>query len=658
MENTATENMEHKAKRRRVCSYNKDWERVFSWVRPVRGEPHSVFCELCLSKISISHGGKTDLRRHMNGAAHKRYESNKKPSKPLDEALKGNSYSETVTAAEIATVYHTVHHSLSYRSTDCGSKLASVIFPDSYIAKKMSCGRTKAAALVTDVLAPASVEICLKELKAPIVQTQSSKSVHKPFFSMASDAYTHGSTKLFPLSVRYWTPELGVKTKILDFYEGADESEVDMHTHITKTLHNHGLGLDMVSAFLVDNLNYSVFERLAADNNTIVKANCMAHVVHNCAKYAADKLDIDIESVVNKIFSHFASSAKRSDELKAVFAFVGEDYLVMRRHVPTRWLSLWPAVKKLHDCWPVIKNYFLLLGEDQCPKSLWQLFKKDQNGEGQPLELQVYLSFLNSALKMFYDVVLVLEGEEGTVCELYDEMFTLKTKLQKCWTDSVYGLETTALLQSLPDQIAAQIISDLGNFYMISVDYLEKSYNFSDFNYQKHVASLSLKSQFSFPQLCNAVEALQLTSKLDLADLYEEYRMTQPHQQEIVERGVSVPERWRLLLQGTDTPNMSAVASFLLSIPITNASVEKVFSIMTAAWTEMRNRCSVDLIKSEIQIKSNFAHNCSDFYSYVLKEKSLLESAQSSKKYKSKKSNGQCLGPSGADVLEDVIVNQ
>lgn len=54
------------------------------------------------------------------------------------------------------SVYHSVQHAQSYRSSDCGSKLAPVIFPDSEIAKKMSCGRTKAASIVTDVLAPSS----------------------------------------------------------------------------------------------------------------------------------------------------------------------------------------------------------------------------------------------------------------------------------------------------------------------------------------------------------------------------------------------------------------------------------------------------------------------------------------------------------------------
>ncbi|XP_036973568.1 uncharacterized protein LOC119030243 [Acanthopagrus latus] len=262
-------------------------------------------------------------------------------------------------------------------------------------------------------------------------------SAHTPFFSVASDASNHGTTKLFPLSVRYWTPELGVQTKVLDFYEDNDETSAAINYQIVTKLKESGLELDRISAYSADNasLNYrrynSVFQKLKENNNYILKANCVAHIVHNSAKYAGDRLNIDIENVVNKNFSHFSSSAKRIEELKSIYAFVEMEYQSLLRYVPTRWLSLWPAVKRLYDNWAPIKSYFLSLGEEQCPKSLWRLFKDDQDGECITLELQVYLAFLSNVLKVFHNTALVLEQEDGTVCELYDMMFTLKTKLQQ-----------------------------------------------------------------------------------------------------------------------------------------------------------------------------------------------------------------------------------
>ncbi|KAG8013676.1 hypothetical protein GBF38_022157 [Nibea albiflora] len=144
-------------------------------------------------------------------------------------------------------------------------------------------------------------------------------------------------------------------------------------------------------------------------------------------------------------------------------------------------------------------------------------------------------------------------------------------------------METSALLRKFPDQKAATIRQDFTNFYKTALTYLEKWYDFTDDNYQKHVSSLALRNRFKFSHLSDAVEILQVGGKLDMDELYEEYCATLPRQQEIVEIRVPVLEKWSLLLKGTKTPNLTAVASFLFSIPVTNASVERVFSLMGAA---------------------------------------------------------------------------
>ena len=137
-----------------------------------------------------------------------------------------------------------------------------------------------------------------------------------PFFSVASDASNHGTTKLFPLSVRYWTPDLGVQTKVLDFYDDSDETSAAIHNQIVTKLEENGLELDMISAYSADNasVNYgrynSVLQKLKENNNCILKANCVAHIAHNSAKHAGDRLNIDFENVVNKTFSHFSSSTE------------------------------------------------------------------------------------------------------------------------------------------------------------------------------------------------------------------------------------------------------------------------------------------------------------------------------------------------------------
>lgn len=146
--------------------------------------------------------------------------------------------------------------------------------------------------------------------------------------------------------------------------------------------------------------------------------------MHNCAKHAGDWLDI--ESVVNKIFSHFSGSSKGTEELRAVFAFIEEHYQDALRHVSTRWLKGYTKAGQLSRAtsrhWERIN---VQRHRGDCLKRIKAMMGKPG------AELHVYLSFLNNVLKIFHDVVLLLEGEDTSVCELYEIMFTLKTKLQQ-----------------------------------------------------------------------------------------------------------------------------------------------------------------------------------------------------------------------------------
>jgi hypothetical protein len=181
-----------------------------------------------------------------------------------------------------------------------------------------------------------------------------------------------------------------------------------------------------VSAFSADNarVNYgkhlSVFQNLKKVNDRIIAANCPAHILHNAAKKAADKMAVDIEVLVLKIFNHFSSSAKRTAALKSVFSFLdnGAEYSELLRHVTMRWLTLHPAIVRIGQNWPAIKSYFRSLGEKDCPKFLWEYLKNCKNGDKEGEEsciLPPYFSFFSSALSCFQSPIKTLEKDTTTV---------------------------------------------------------------------------------------------------------------------------------------------------------------------------------------------------------------------------------------------------
>jgi hypothetical protein len=176
-----------------------------------------VRCKIRDKRFAISHGEKNDITRHAAGPIHKRNVMRKNTNKLMTDFVMTelDPNTDKATAAECTKVCHTVQHEHSYRSADCDTKLCQTLFPDSDIVKKLSCGRTKAEAFVPGVLAPASVDDSVGTLHRNMIEIEEEDLT--PYFSIASDASNHGSSKMFPVAIKFWTPQDGMQNRVLDF---------------------------------------------------------------------------------------------------------------------------------------------------------------------------------------------------------------------------------------------------------------------------------------------------------------------------------------------------------------------------------------------------------------------------------------------------------
>lgn len=89
----------------------------------------------------------------------------------------------------------------------------------------MTRGRTKASAITRNVLGPYFQEKVISDLKSCF------------YFPIASDASNVGNLKTFPYSVQYFNCNKGICRKLLDFYEEAEETSLDIY----KCLKTHSL---------------------------------------------------------------------------------------------------------------------------------------------------------------------------------------------------------------------------------------------------------------------------------------------------------------------------------------------------------------------------------------------------------------------------------
>lgn len=139
----------------------------------------------------------------------------------------------------------------------------------------MSCGRTKAEAIVQNLLGPKSEEMVVTALQ----------NISK--LSVATDTSNKGNKKMYPIGVQYFCLQYGCQIKLLDFFEQACETADGISNSVLRTLEKHNLSMSKVSAFSADNTNSnfgcrrSAFTLLQSYNKNIFKSGCLAHVVHN-----------------------------------------------------------------------------------------------------------------------------------------------------------------------------------------------------------------------------------------------------------------------------------------------------------------------------------------------------------------------------------------
>ena len=95
---------------------------------------------------------------------------------------------------------------------------------------------------------------------------------------------------------------------------------------------------------------------------------------------------------------------------------------------------------------------------------------------------------------------------------------------------------------------------------------------------------------------------------------------------------MSAEEKWKTIF-ASDLPNLHKLVSKIFCIPVSNASVERIFSLCSAQWTDTRNSLNVDTVKSLAQVKMNYDLDCSEMYNLLISSPKLLKKIMGSEKY-------------------------
>lgn len=629
-------------KTKRLCTFRDDWKKSYQWLTKGDSEFYAR-CKLCNKDFSISHGGLSDVKQHDKGSEHKRRSTAGITSQVMSNFFtKQNTVeADNVTLAEVASTFHCVKHNSSYNAQDCANKLLPQILPDSNIAKKVCCGRTKSEAIVKEVLGHLAEKLVVDALKST-----DNGTVH---FSVMTDTSNKGNRKMYPICVQYFSFDRGCQTKLLDFVECSFETSDAISNNILQTLEKFDLNIENVTAFSADNTNAnfgihrSAYTLLKEKKPNLLKAGCLAHVLNNTFKFALNKLAFDVEGVVLKIFSHFQSSSLRREDLKEFIEYTELEWRELVKHVPTRWLSLGPAIERILKFFPALMSYFISKENDYSNAlrdllSLTGFETEDSINDLEYSKTSLYLSFSANVCSLFEKSNMILQRSDTTSTELFQIMNTLLTQLNTRIEENFFGSFIRKAKNHANEEVLQQAMSDFKIFYENARSYLESHFDFSDQNPFKSIACLSLNREMSFDELMEAVTALRINNNVAEDNLFDEYSLIKPSLPVVVKsEDFTVEQKWASLFScvknENQLPELRKVVSCALSIPPSNAYVERVFSQMSLKWTKTRNQCSVKLIRAELMISLNMDMTCSEFISKYKNDKKLLSAARNEKKY-------------------------
>lgn len=358
------------SRKRGVNVFNENLKEKYLFIKKTIGDS-DVRCDVCTKDFNIAHGGKSDIESHIKSMHHQNALKLASSSHSLTEYFKSATLAKSdleIAACEGVWAYHVIQSNLSFRSTDCSSKIIRSCFS----MVKFHCARTKCESIVTNVIAP---YVC-QELQNDLPDIN--------FVTLITDASNHGNIKMFPVLIRYFSVNKGVEIKIIELSsEGGESSDIIVNM-LNNAIEKFNLK-SKIAAFCADNApnNFGNRQRSGSDNAFyklnvlypgIIGVGCCAHIVHNALKKACDKMPIDVECIIVKIYSQFYLFTVRVSKLKAFCDSVDVEYQKILGYSKTRFLGLLSAIDGILRIFDGLKEYFL---QEECSPNILKTFFKD-----------------------------------------------------------------------------------------------------------------------------------------------------------------------------------------------------------------------------------------------------------------------------------------
>ncbi|KAK3922866.1 tRNA(Ile2) 2-agmatinylcytidine synthetase TiaS [Frankliniella fusca] len=397
----------------------------------------------------------------------------------------------------------------------------------------------------------------------------------------------------------------------------------------------------------------SFYTHIKQDLPHLLLFKCVCHTIDKCAQHAFSSLPQEVGDLINDTNMLFAHSALRWDEYNTYFKAM-RDGMEPKKLIPlskTRWLVWVPAAENIYDQWYELKGFFTMKASNPKGNERAVALTKLYNSS-----TLLYISFLKNVLMPVQKVSKAFEQTNADITKVYMELrtvaMTLAARILKpqCMAQAA----RPGMLRSEEAKVIENALNNSANLLPVDRIILGDA-----FTRTAHVEKLTPEELEPIRHKCGAyiftLTKLLMSKLPDNLDAVSKLRFLTPRmvlaptarptfQQLPLELGVNInrdelESQWAQLgtlpiteIMDLDTEtnkledvdivhfwasvlklkNACGEAAFeklvtfalsALSLPISNAVVERAFSVMSCIKCRRRNRLQLIMLEALMRLR-------------------------------------------------------
>ncbi|KAJ2954875.1 hypothetical protein O0L34_g3196 [Tuta absoluta] len=577
-----------------------------------------AYCEICKTNLRAH---KADLMKHASTAVHTTKAKMLPKMNPKQRTLGVFGFDKSTGSSksnDLKLAVHIACHS-ALRSVDHLGEILKALGKGSSL-ENIQLHRTKCTLLIKNVIAPAM----LKELVDDIGQG--------PYSALVDESTDLTTNKYMAVCIRFYSANSKTMvTNFLGLVEVPSATAENLYTAFTGHIKSvglplknlHGLGTDGASNLC--GVNHSLYTLLRdRDVPHLELMKCICHSMDKCARKACEVLPSSLEFLIRESRNWFSHSALRKTEYKEIYQTINADKTppALVQLSETRWLAWSGAVTSTLEQWSELKLLFdMAATRERCytARTLANMYSDPHN--------QLYLTFLKPVLREVTSINMAFQATNADFGKLYSDLrlmvLGLATKVirPEVMKESRPGVIRHSELQYIqdalnnPDSLLPADRIDCGEAFKA----LSSTITGADIGYVKNRCGEFLRSLLQelikrLPDHIDRIEKIKCLSadrclakvgrppfgdlplyyadsSTDMELLESQWRMLGVHEvQEILPDcagdDIDTIQFWSAvanLKTATGVTKFKELASFalrVLSLPISNAVVERAFSYM------------------------------------------------------------------------------